>query len=173
MRRSRTTKPIPISIKMTAGLLAGLLFAILAVPLGAAQPASETRTGHGFGVVYDAAHEITFTGSVQEVVTRRMPGRPAGMHLMVVGPQGLVDAHVGPFLSREIKDALHTGTPVQLVGAMASLRGKNFLMVRELNVGGTKVIVRSEHGFLVRSQGVNPKTKDKETASVVSNGGAR
>jgi len=168
MRRTRLTKPI----RMIAGLLAGLLFAILVVPLGA-QPASETRVGHGFSVVYDAAHEITLTGTIHEVVTRHMAGTPAGMHLMVAGPQGLVDAHVGPFLSREIKDALHTGTPVQLVGAMASLRGKNFLMVRELNVGGTKVIVRSEHGFLVRSQGVNPKTKDKETASVVSNGGAR
>jgi hypothetical protein len=168
MRRTRLTKPIPILT--IAGLLAGLLFAVQAVPLGA-QPASETRVGQGFGVVYDAAHEITLTGTVQEVVTRRMPGRPAGMHLMVASPQGLVDAHVGPFLSREMKEALHTGTPVQLVGAMASLRGRKYLMVRELNVGGTKVIVRSEHGFLVRSQGSNPKSK--EMANVESNGGAR
>jgi hypothetical protein len=170
MRRSRLTKPMCLRTLTTAGLLAGLLFAIPAVPLGA-QPASETRVGHGFGVVYDAEHEITLSGSVQEVVTRHMPGRPAGMHLMVAGPQGLVDAHVGPFLSREMKDALHTGTPVQLVGAMASLHGRNYLMVRELNVGGTKVIVRSEHGFLVRSQSSNPKSK--ETAKIESNGGAR
>lgn len=170
MRRSRLTKPIRIPTLTTAGLLAGLLFAILAVPLGA-QPASEARVGHGFGVPYDAAHEITLTGNVQAVVTRHIPGRPAGMHLMVAGPQGVVDAHVGPYLSREVKEALHTGTPVQLVGAMASLRGKTYLMVRELNVGGTKIIVRSAHGFLVRSQGTNPKTK--ETAKFESNGGAR
>jgi hypothetical protein len=166
MRRTRLTKSIP----MIAGLLAGLLFAILAVPLRA-QPASETRVGHGFGVPYDAAHEITLTGTVQEVVTRRMPGRPAGMHLMVAGPQGVVDAHVGPFLSREIKEALHTGTPVELVGAMASLRGKKYLMVRELNVGGTSVTVRSEHGFLVRSLPSTAETK--ESAKLQSNGGAR
>src|SRR5271163_4495279 len=167
MRRTRLTKPITT---MTAGLLAGLLFAILAVPLGA-QPASGTRVGHGFGVVYDAAHEITLTGTVQEVVTRHMTGRPAGTHLMVAGPQGLVDAHVGPYLSKEMKEALHTGTPVQLVGAMASLRGKKYLMVRELNVGGTNVTVRSEHGDLVRSQVSGAKTK--ESSSLVSNGGVR
>jgi len=168
MRRTRLTKPIPILT--IAGLLAGLSFAILAVPL-VAQPASETRVGHGFGVAYDAAHEITLTGTVQQVVTRHTPGSPVGMHLMVAGSQGLVDAHVGPFLSREMKEALHTGTPVQLVGAMESLRGKKYLMVRELNVGGSKVIVRSEHGFLVHSQGSTAKTK--ETAKFESNGGAR
>src|SRR5271168_1340473 len=168
MRRTRLTKPITT---MTAGLLAGLLFAILAVPLGA-QPASGTRVGHGFGPVYDAAHEITLTGTVQEVVTRHMPGRPAGMHLFVAGPQGLVDAHVGLFLSREMKEALHTGTPVELVGVMASVRGKKYLMVRELNVGGTKVTVRNEHGFLVHSV-PSAKTRDKESAKLASNRGAR
>jgi len=170
MRRTRLTKPIPIHILTTAGLLAGLLFAILAVPL-VAQPASETRVGHGFGVVYDAAHEITLTGTVQQVVTRHTPGSPAGMHLMVAGPQGLVDAHVGPFLSKEMKEALHTGTPVQMVGAMASLRSRKYLMVRELNVGGSKVTLRSEHGFLVRSPGSTAKTK--EAAELESKGGVR
>jgi hypothetical protein len=168
MRRTRLTKPIPILT--IAGPLAGLLFAVLAVPLGA-QPASETPVGQGFGVVYDAAHEITLTGTVQEVVTRRMPGRPAGMHLMVAGPQGLVDAHVGPFLSREMKEALHTGTPVQMVGAMASLRGRKYLMVRELNVGGNTVTLRSDHGFLVRSHVSGTKTKDM--TRLESNGGVR
>jgi hypothetical protein len=166
MRRTRLTK----NTRMIAGLLAGLLFAIPAVPLGA-QPASETRPGQGFGPVYDAAHEITLTGTVQEVISRHMAGRPVGLHLMVAGPQGLVDAHVGPFLSREMKEALHTGTPVQLVGAMASLRGRKYLMVRELTVGGTTVTVRSEHGFLVRPHDSSAKTK--EAAELESKGGVR
>jgi hypothetical protein len=169
MRRTRLTKPMHMTTTI-AGLLAGLLFAILAVPLGA-QPASGTRVGHGFGTVYDAAREITVTGSVQEVITRHMPGRPAGLHLMVAGPQGLVDAHVGPFLSKGMKEALHTGTPVQLVGAMTSAHGKKYLLVRELSVGGTKVTVRSEHGFLVHSYDSSLKTK--QSAKLESNGGAR
>jgi hypothetical protein len=170
MRRTPMTKSTPTLAGLLSVLFAGLLLAIFATPLGA-QPASETRVGHGFGPVYDSAHEITLNGTVQEVVTRRMPGRPVGMHLFVAGPQGLVDAHVGPFLSKEMKEALHTGTPVQLVGAMASLRGKKYLMVRELNVGGTNVTVRSEHGFLVHSQVSGTKTKDR--AELESNGGAR
>ena len=169
MRRTRMTKSTPTFAGLPV-LFAGLLLAIFATPLGA-QPASETRVGHGFGVVYDAAHEITLTGTIQGVVTRRMPGRPAGMHLMVAGPGGLVDAHVGPFLSKEMKEALHTGTPVQLVGAMASLRGRKYLMVRALNVGGTRITLRNERGSLVRSQVSGAKIK--ESAELESNGGVR
>ena len=54
MKSTRFARPT----RMIAGLLTGLLFAISAVPLGA-QPASESRPGHGFGPVYAAAHEVT------------------------------------------------------------------------------------------------------------------
>jgi hypothetical protein len=139
-----------ISAGTIAGLLSGLLFAILAVPLPA-QPAPESRSPRGFGPFYDAAHEITLHGDIQQVVTRHILGSPVGMHLLVAGPEGLVDAHVGPFLSQEIKEALHTGTPVQIVGVMTSLNGKNYLLARELNVGGTTVTLRSKTGLLLRA----------------------
>jgi len=167
MRRTRLTKPI--RILTIAGPLAGLLFAILAVPL-VAQPASEARVAQGFGVTYDRAHEITLNGDVQQVVTRHVVGAPVGMHLLVAGPEGLVDAHIGPFLSKEMKEALHTGTPVQIVGAMATLNGKNYLLARELTVGGTTITVRSEHGFLRRSQ-LTPR--QHSATEKTSNGGAR
>jgi hypothetical protein len=165
MRHTRLTKPI----RMIAGLLAGLLFASLAVSLGA-QPASETHVGHGFGLVYDAAHEITLNGDIQRVVTKHAVGTPVGMHLLVAGPKGLVDAHVGPFLSKEMKEALHTGTPVEIVGAMATVHGKSYLLARELSVGGTTVRVRSENGFLRRS----PSTPyERSGIEKKSTGGAR
>jgi hypothetical protein len=165
MRRIRLTKPTPL----IAGLLIGLLFAILAVPLGA-QPASETHAAQGFGVTYDRAHEITLNGNVHQVVTRHVVGTPAGMHLLVAGPEGLVDAHVGPFLGKEIKEALHTGTPVQIVGAMATLNGRNYLLARVLTVGGTTIAVRSENGFLRRSQ-LTPRQHSATERK--STGGAR
>jgi len=165
--------PTPTTAKTIAGLISALLFAILTVPLGA-QPAPETRSPHGFGPFYDAAHEITINGDIQEVVTRRIAGSPAGMHLLVAGPEGQVDAHVGPFLSREIKDALHTGTPVRIIGAMASLNGKNYLLARELNVGGSTVTVRSKTGFLLRAHAarVVPARSQKLPQSQIE-GGAR
>ncbi len=169
MRRRRSTKPIPL----IAGLLAGLLFAILAVPLGA-QPVPTTRVGHGFGPVYNAAHEITLSGDIQSVVTRHVKGSPLGMHLMVAGPKGLVDAHVGAFLSKADKDALHTGTPVEIVGAMMTLNGKNYLMAREVTVGGSTIKVRGKSGLLLRVHSVRTRpTRILKTAKAEQNGGAR
>jgi hypothetical protein len=139
---------LKIRARMIAGLLTGLLFAGLAVPLGA-QPASESRTGRGFGPVYDTAHETTLNGTIREVVTKHVAGSPAGMHLLVAGPQGVVDAHVGPYLSKQTTETLKAGAPVRIVGAVLSLHGKDYLLARELTVGGRTVKVRSERGVLV------------------------
>ncbi len=70
MRRTRFTKPIPL----IAGLLSGLLVAILAVPLGA-QPAPKAQP------YYDIAREVTLNGTVSSVVTK-------GAHLMLATPSG-------------------------------------------------------------------------------------
>ncbi len=144
MSFTRLKKPA----RMIAGLLTGLLLAGLAVPLGA-QPASESRTGRGFGPVYDAAHETTLNGTIREVVTKHVAGSPPGMHLLVAGPQGVVDAHVGPYLSKQTTETLKAGAPVRIVGAVLSLHGKDYLLARELTVGGRTVKVRSERGVLV------------------------
>jgi hypothetical protein len=169
MRCTRFTKPT----RMIVGLLTGLLFATMAVPLGA-QPASESRPGLGFGPVYDAAHEITVNGTIQKIVTRHVVGSPAGMHLLVARPEGVVDAHVGPFLSKETKKALQTGTPVRIVGATSSLNGKDYFLVRELTVGGSTVTVRSEHGLLVRVHSPRAqRARTEKTAQVELNGDAR
>jgi hypothetical protein len=146
MTRDRSTKPT----QLTAGLLAGLLLAILAVPLGA-QLAPETRATRAVGPVYDAAHEITLNGTIQEVVTKRVAGSPVGMHLLVAGPEGVVDAHVGPYLTKDTQEALHAGLPVQIVGAVEQLHGKSILLARQLIFGGRTVTVRSENGFLMRA----------------------
>jgi hypothetical protein len=144
MRCTRFTKPTLV----IAGLLTGLLLAIPAVPLGA-QEAAESHLGRGFGPAYDAAHEITFSGTIQDVVSQHVAGSPAGIHLLVAGPQGVVDAHVGPFLSKETKESLQAGMPVRIVGAMSLQEGKNYLLARELTVGGSTVTVRSERGVLL------------------------
>jgi hypothetical protein len=167
MRFNRLTKPI----RMIAGLLASLLFAILAIPLGA-QPVPETH-GHGFGPAYDKAHEITLHGNIQTVVTKHVPGSPAGMHLLVAGPKGVVDAHIGSFLSKATKDELKAGMPVGIVGAMTTEHGKQYLLARELTVGGRTVRVRSDRGFLVHEHPAHVRPAAKKTSQLASNGGAR
>src|SRR4029077_10627488 len=95
---------------LLARLLCGLLFAITAAPL-LSQPASESRPGRGFGPVYDAAREITINGTIQSVVSKHTVGSPVGMHLLVSQAESMVDAHVGPFLAKDVQEALHAGLP--------------------------------------------------------------
>jgi hypothetical protein len=142
MRRSRLF-PVPTS----ARLLVGLLFAISSIPLGA-QVTPKSDAGRGFGPSYDVALETTISGTIQEVVNQHKAGCPAGLHLLVAGPQGVVDTHIGPFLSKETIAALQTGTAVQVIGAPLSLHGKNYFLARQLTFGGRTVTLRSERGFL-------------------------
>lgn len=145
MRRTCLKKPV----RMLAGLLTGLLFAI--IPL---QPSAQTvAVQHPSSFGYDKAHEITVNGTVQEVITKRVPGSPIGMHLLVAGQDGVVDAHVGPYLSKDVQEALHMGLPVQIVGANEEVHGKQCLLARQLIFGGRMVTVRNENGLLVRVRG--------------------
>jgi len=160
---------------LTAGLLAGLLVAAIAVtvPMGA-HAASESRPGRGFGPVYDAAHEVTLEGTIQEVVTKHTAGTPPGMHLLVAGPEGLIDAHVGPFVSKEMKAALVAGMPVRIVGATTLLHGKSYLLARQLTVGENTVTVRSPRGIILPPHSdIAPHRRTSKPSQTEPNGGAR
>ncbi|HEY1677055.1 MAG TPA: hypothetical protein VGG04_05065, partial [Candidatus Sulfotelmatobacter sp.] len=89
--RSRGRKKLRLAL---AGIVSAVLVA--AIPAGAQSAAASPARGPI--PIYDAAHETTINGTVQQVVTKRTPGSPAGMHLIVTGATGTVDAHVGPFL---------------------------------------------------------------------------
>jgi hypothetical protein len=159
--------------RLIAGLLSGLLFATMAVSLDA-HAASVSHPAQGFGPVYDAAHETTFEGTIQEVVVKHTPGSPAGMHLMVAGPNGLVDAHIGPFMSKETREVLQPGVPVRIVGAKTELHGKTIFMARQLVVDGNTVTVRSPRGFLVQAHSPRAdRAPIKKTSQPEQNGGAR
>jgi hypothetical protein len=154
-----------------ARLLIGLLFAISSVSLDA-QVASESRAGHGFGPAYDAAQETTLIGTIQDLVTKNEVGSPAGVHLLVVGPRGVVDVHAGPFLSKATKEALQAGVPVQIVGATMQFHEKQYFLARELTVGGRTITVRNARGFLVSPDG-DHVARARGTAKGQDNGGAR
>lgn len=168
MRSARKSK---VSFALT-GLLPGVLLLSSAIPLGA-QPVNQPHSVRGSIAQFDAAHEVTINGTVQQVTTKRTVGSPAGMHLLVSGAQGLVDAHVGSYLSKNMKEALHTGLPIQIVGAMETVRGKQYLLARQLNYGGQTVTVRNNNGFLLRpaQSSIAPRTRRIERSRL--SGGAR
>jgi len=129
-------------------LLSGLM---IEIPL-AAQAVRSSQPGRGIMFArYNPANEVTLNGTVQRVITTRHVGSPPGMHLLVAGPQGTVDAHVGSFLAKDVQAALRAGTPVKVVGAMEQLHGQQYLLARQLNFNGRVVNVRSSNGFLIRS----------------------
>jgi hypothetical protein len=133
--------------------LNALLLAILVIPAGAQEPRS--MVGRGFGPAYDVAQETTLTGTIEDVVSKPAAGVVGGLHLMVAGTQGVVDAHLGAFLSKETKDSLHAGMSVQIIGAPMQLHDKEYFLARELNVDGHTVVIRSERGFFVLPRGGN------------------
>ena len=141
----RSIKPT----RLFAGLFAGLLFAICTLqPSAQTAAASSAVRPSSFG--YDKAHEITINGVVQEAVVKREAGSPFGLHLLLTGSKGVVDAHLGQFTIKETQESLQAGTPVQIVGAMETIHGKNYLLVRQVIFSGRLVTVRSENGFLLR-----------------------
>ena len=150
-----------------------LLLAILALPL-AAQVVPESRSSKGAATAYDAAHEITITGTIQESIAKATPGSPAGTHLLIAGPQGIVDAHLGHYLTQDTQDALRPGTPVQVVGAIETLHGKQVLLARQLIFAGRTVTVRTSNGFLVRARATRgDSSQSGATADAGLIGGAR
>jgi hypothetical protein len=173
MRRSRLPKPP----RWIAGLLTSLLFAIFTLPLRA-QTAPDSRATLHPVPGYDKAHEITLNGTIQEVVSKRVAGSPIGLHLVVASSRGMVDAHLGPFLEKDTQAALHTGTPVQITGAMETIAGKDYLLARQVIFGGRLVTVRSQNGFLVRVHNSRParskpESTTEQTSRLELNGGAR
>ena len=161
------------SVRLIAGsVLGALLLAITAVPL-AAQPTAQSHPGRGLGAAYDAAHELTFTGTVEQVVSKRVIGSPVGLHLVIAGQQGTVDAHVGPFLGKDTLAALRVGLPIQIVGAMAPVNGKQYLFARQLTFGGRTVTVRSKSGFLMPTTLRRRAASRSRIGKVVSKGGVR
>jgi len=143
---------------------------LLAAALTAHASASEeaNSVGRGFGFVYDPAREVTLVGTVKEFVTHHIAGSPMGLHVLISTSGKTVDAHVGPVFSKQVRETLHVGELVQVVGVHEKVHGKDVLLVRQLIYGGRQVMVRNERGFLV-STGSHPQVHQ----GTASNGGVR
>lgn len=169
MRRMCRTKLTPL----IAGLLAGLLFAIVTVPLSAATTATHPKPAAGFHPDYNAAHEMTFTGTIQEVVSTHRLGSPAGLHLMVAGEKGTMDVHLGTYVTKETREGLHAGLPIQIVGAIETVHGQQYLLARQMIFGGRTVTLRSKTGYLILPHSARRAVRRPATAKLSANGAAR
>jgi hypothetical protein len=155
----RTARALPY-------VAACMLFAVLSAPASASRETSSV--GHGLGFFYDPAKEVTLVGTVAQIVPRSATGL-MGLHVLVSVQGETVDAHIGPYLSKQIQETLHAGDLIQLVGVHEYVRGKDFLLVRQLVYGGRQVTVRSERGLLVGTASHRTVSDSRRNA----NGGAQ
>lgn len=150
---------LKIPAQLIAGLLTGLLLAVLAVPL-VAQPASEAHP------YYDQRQEVTLKATVSSVLNRAEPGMIAGSHLLLSTPSGTVDASLGRF-GLEGKGALSVtaGEQVEVTGVMKTLRNKQVFVVRTVKMGGQVYTMRNEHGIQV-----SPQSRERASQKAAQSG---
>ncbi|MEI9977667.1 MAG: hypothetical protein WDN23_01475 [Edaphobacter sp.] len=140
-------------------LLNSLLPAILlcgALTMDAvAQNSVMTQPSAGF-VGWDASKptssDVAITAIIQEVVPNHASGIPAGLHLMLGTPQGVLDASVGPYLAPDIQQALVAGKQVQVFGQVKIIHDQKYLLIRQLVLDSTPIVVRNDHGSLIRTR---------------------
>jgi hypothetical protein len=137
--------------------LCAVLSCVLPAAVGQAGGAALPALQESFA--YDAAHEVTLAGTIQKADSG---GKPAGFHLLMETSGGVIDTHLGPYLSKDVLDDLQAGQTIQVVGVMKTVRGQNHLLVRQLVVGNRQVTVRNEHGFLIRSQPAGVHSRQSE-----------
>ena len=115
--------------------------------------ASQSSTGFiGWNVSQPRSSDVAVTAIIQEVVSNRASGIPAGLHLMLGTPQGVLDASVGPYLAPNIQQALSAGQPVQVIGQVKTVHDQKYLLVRHLFLSGKDVVIRNDNGSLVRER---------------------
>jgi hypothetical protein len=123
---------------------------IAAVACGLPASAEETQL-----LGYSPARETTVTGTIDQVVTGHSAGSPSGLHLLVNGSQGVIDASLGSYLTAEAQKSLTKGAAVQLSGVTRSIDGTQYLLTRTLSVAGNSIKIRNEHGFLIHPRANN------------------
>lgn len=128
------------SIPMILGLLTGLLFASLAVPLNA----DDSHSG------YDVSKEVTLSGTVSSVLHKPAPGMIWGSHLLLKTAFGRLDASLGRF-GLEGQGALSVipGEQIELTGVMKRFRDQEVFVVRSAKANGKTYVLRNEHGIEV------------------------
>jgi tetrahydromethanopterin S-methyltransferase subunit F len=125
-------------------LIAGLLFAILAVPLFA-QPATPVHESHPF---YDISKEVTLAGTVSSVLSRAPQGMMLGSHLLFETASGQVDGSLGKWgLVGKGALSVSAGQEVEVTGVMKTIRDKQVFVVRTVKAEGKVYVIRNEHGI--------------------------
>ena len=133
------------TIRLIAGLVTGLLFAITAISLNAQPLGSSTKAEpHPF---YELNKEVVYSGPVSAVYEGPGAGLIPGSHVMLLTGSGIVDASLGKWALRgKGAPTIAKGEQVTVRGVMKTIRNKEVFVVRILEVGGHTYTIRNQHG---------------------------
>jgi hypothetical protein len=133
--------------RAAAGVLAGVLFAILTVPL-VAQPVRQTATPY-----YDITKEVTITAQVSTVIERPARGMMLGSHLMLTAGGSSIDASLGKWaLTGKGAASFAPGEPVEVTGVMKTIHDKPVFIVRTVKGNGKVYAIRTKQGVPMSPQ---------------------
>jgi hypothetical protein len=133
-----------------------------------AQTSTTSQPSTSF-IGWDAnTHEVAITAVIQQVVPSHSAGIPAGLHIMLGTPQGVVVASVGSYLPQEVRQALVVGKSVQVIGKVQVVHDQSYLFVRQLVMDGQPITVRNNRGSLVRS-----RSQERTYTQTLQDGGTK
>jgi hypothetical protein len=155
-------------------LLPVILFCGVLTTDAAAQNGIASQSSSVF-VGWDASKpksaDVAVTAIIQEVVSNHASGTPAGLNVMLGTPQGAIDANVGPYLTPDIRQALVAGKQIQVIGQVTTINDQRYLLVRQLVLNGKTIVVRNDHGSLVRTRSNGRSVTQSSLSS--QNGGTK
>lgn len=138
---------------VTKPLFTGLYtLVILLISLVVRPVAATTKGANGSAAPfsYDAAREVTLTGTVSSVLAKAAPGMIGGAHLLFATSSGPVDASLGRFgLRGKGAVSVAAGQQIDVTGVMKTIQNKPIFLVRSVRVGSDVYIIRNQHGFLL------------------------
>jgi hypothetical protein len=98
------------------------------------------------------SRDVAITSIIQQVIPNHSSGIPAGLHVILSTPQGVLDVSVGPYLTLEIQQALVPGAQVQAFGQLKTIHDQTYLLARQLVLNGRLITIRNDHGSLVHTR---------------------
>jgi hypothetical protein len=113
------------------------------------QPSAEFS---GWDASKSNAPDVTVTSIIQQAVSSKASGIPAGLHLMLGTPSGVLDVSMGPYLPQEAQQALVAGQQVRVTGKIVTANGQNYLFAKQLFINDQQITIRTDQGSLVRTR---------------------
>jgi hypothetical protein len=122
---------------------------------------------------WNSANEISFTGTIHEVVIGHNSDTPAGVNLMLDGSTSFQYASLGSQLNSSIKSRLAAGDAITLKGVATNIDGQKFLIVRELTIGQQTIQIRNAKGMLSPRVEASAYQGNRARGKNAVNGGAQ